>query len=262
MEFDLFTFIAEIVNFLLLVWLLNKFLFKRIITMVDAREKRIADTLAQADAKEKSAADREAAVQTALAGMEARKDVVMAEAADQMKALRETLGIEARAAAEKERLMWLAEWRRLRLEAETELAAGISGIVISSLRNMMKELADEDLERRVVARFITKLKTDQSLFNDLPRVPAFEIRTCYTLDPHQEKSIRDIIAARLNARTFELTTRQSDLFGIEIIAGGERLAWHVDDHLEQMRFVLDNAIRKIAEAGQPVDSLAGKEDSR
>src|SRR5690606_34903035 len=52
---DWFTVIAQIVNFLILVWLLKRFLYQPILRALDAREKRVAAELAAADEKEQEA---------------------------------------------------------------------------------------------------------------------------------------------------------------------------------------------------------------
>ncbi|MFQ3186924.1 MAG: F-type H+-transporting ATPase subunit b, partial [Marinomonas primoryensis] len=51
MLIDWFTVIAQLINFLVLVWLLKRFLYRPILNAIDAREKRIADELADADEK-------------------------------------------------------------------------------------------------------------------------------------------------------------------------------------------------------------------
>src|SRR5271157_3837052 len=51
MLIDWFTVGAQIVNFLILVWLLKHFLYKPILNAIDVREKKIAAELADADAK-------------------------------------------------------------------------------------------------------------------------------------------------------------------------------------------------------------------
>ena len=58
MLIDWFTVGAQALNFLILVWLLRRFLYKPILHAIDAREKRIATELADADAK-KAEAQRE-----------------------------------------------------------------------------------------------------------------------------------------------------------------------------------------------------------
>ena len=58
MLIDWFTVGAQALNFIVLVWLLKRFLYKPILNAIDAREKRIATELADADAK-KAEAQRE-----------------------------------------------------------------------------------------------------------------------------------------------------------------------------------------------------------
>ncbi len=52
MLIDWFTVGAQVLNFLILVWLLQHFLYKPILAAIDAREKRIADQFAGATAKQ------------------------------------------------------------------------------------------------------------------------------------------------------------------------------------------------------------------
>ena len=51
MLIDWFTVGAQALNFLILVWLLKRFLYQPILHAIDEREKRIATELANADAK-------------------------------------------------------------------------------------------------------------------------------------------------------------------------------------------------------------------
>ena len=55
MLIDWFTVGAQALNFLILVWLLKRFLYEPILRAIDAREKRIATELADADAKKAEA---------------------------------------------------------------------------------------------------------------------------------------------------------------------------------------------------------------
>ncbi len=51
MPIDWFTVAAQVINFLILVWLLKRFLYKPILAAIDEREKGIAAQLASAEAK-------------------------------------------------------------------------------------------------------------------------------------------------------------------------------------------------------------------
>ena len=55
MLIDWFTVGAQVLNFLILVWLMKRFLYKPILNAIDVREKRIAAELADADMKKAEA---------------------------------------------------------------------------------------------------------------------------------------------------------------------------------------------------------------
>src|SRR5690625_3623681 len=55
MKIDWFTVIAQIVNFLILVWLLKRFLYKPVLNAIDEREKKIASQLEDAAMKKAEA---------------------------------------------------------------------------------------------------------------------------------------------------------------------------------------------------------------
>jgi F-type H+-transporting ATPase subunit b len=55
MLIDWFTVGAQALNFLILVWLMKRFLYKPVLAAIDAREKRIAAELADAETKKTDA---------------------------------------------------------------------------------------------------------------------------------------------------------------------------------------------------------------
>ena len=55
MEINWFTVIAQIINFLILVWLLKRFLYKPVLNAIDEREKKIAAQLSDAETKKAEA---------------------------------------------------------------------------------------------------------------------------------------------------------------------------------------------------------------
>src|SRR5271169_5229977 len=60
MLIDWFTVVAQAVNFLVLVWLLKRFLYKPVLAAIDAREKKIAAELEDAaDSKAQTQVERD-----------------------------------------------------------------------------------------------------------------------------------------------------------------------------------------------------------
>ena len=77
MLIDWFTFIAQVVNFLILMLLLKRFLYRPILSAIDAREQRIVAQIADADAQRRVRRCFHAHRYTAFREKKQRKSVVM-----------------------------------------------------------------------------------------------------------------------------------------------------------------------------------------
>ena len=100
MLIDWFTVGAQALNFLILVWLMKRFLYKPILDAIDAREKRIAAELADADAKKAEAQKERDEFQHKNEEFDQQRAALLSKATDEAKAERQRLLDEARQAAD------------------------------------------------------------------------------------------------------------------------------------------------------------------
>ena len=96
MLIDWFTVIAQVVNFLILVWLLKRFLYKPILLAIDTREKGIAAQIAQAASKQSEAQKEHDDFQHKSAEFDQQRSALLSKAVDEAKAERQRLLDEAR----------------------------------------------------------------------------------------------------------------------------------------------------------------------
>src|SRR5471032_2407792 len=100
MLIDWFTVGAQALNFLILVWLMNRYLYKPILNAIDAREKRIATELADAAAKKAEAQKDRDEFQHRNEEFDQQRAALLAKATDEAKAERQRLLEEARKSAD------------------------------------------------------------------------------------------------------------------------------------------------------------------
>src|ERR1700722_9359511 len=100
MLIDWFTVGAQAVNFIILVWLLKRFLYKPILNAIDAREKRIAAELAAAGAREVQARKSHDEFDDKNKKFDQDRDALMTKATLEIKAEHDRLLDEARKAAD------------------------------------------------------------------------------------------------------------------------------------------------------------------
>ena len=106
MLIDVFTVIAQIVNFLILVYLLKRFLFHRIIQIMDEREGQITGRMKEAEtAKDESRKELEEQ-QRIRKELEQKWDEMLAQAKKDARQKREAMVKEARAKGEEEEKHW------------------------------------------------------------------------------------------------------------------------------------------------------------
>ena len=97
MSVNWFTVAAQVVNFLILVWLLHRFLYGPIVAAMDRREQRIAERLQDAQRKSDAAAAEADAYRRQREELNAERDRLLAEARLEAETLRSTLIEAARA---------------------------------------------------------------------------------------------------------------------------------------------------------------------
>ncbi len=96
MLIDWFTVGAQMLNFLILVWLMKRFLYKPILNAIDAREKLIAAELADAEAKKAEAQKERDEFQHKNEEFDQQRAALLKKATDEAKAERQRLLDEAR----------------------------------------------------------------------------------------------------------------------------------------------------------------------
>ena len=101
MSFSWWTFALQAVNFLILVWLLRRFLFKPVTAIVARRKEEIARGMAEVSAEKQNALNLQHDLQAQLAWIEAERQKAIEEQRAQLAAESKKMIDEARAEAEK-----------------------------------------------------------------------------------------------------------------------------------------------------------------
>src|ERR1700685_4495908 len=100
MLIDWFTICAQALNFLILVWLMKRFLYKPILAAIDAREKLISAELADAAAKKAESKEVQDEFERKNAEFDKQRAALLGKATDEAKVERERLFEDARKAAD------------------------------------------------------------------------------------------------------------------------------------------------------------------
>jgi F-type H+-transporting ATPase subunit b len=241
MLLDWFTIAAQALNFLILVWLLKRFLYKPILNAIDAREKLIAKELADADAKKAEAQKEHEEFQKKNEEFDRQRAALLTKATDEAKAERQRLLDEARKAAD----ALSAKRQESLIQDAQSLNQAISRLtqkeVFAITRKALTDLATTSLEERMGEVFDRRLREldekAKSLLGDALRKnsePAL-IRSTFDLPAAQRAAIQNALNETFSAEIHVRFETAPDLVsGIELTSNGQKVGWSIADYLASL----------------------------
>lgn len=253
MLIDWFTVIAQIINFLILVWLLKRFLYRPILNAIDARENRIAAELAAADAKKAEAEQQYEEFQQKNATFDKEKTERMTQLAVEVKEERARLLDAVRLESEDLRYKLRLALKNEQLSLQDVLSYRAKDEVLAITRKVLSDLAGTTLEARITEIFIHRLRdlNDQekadikSAFHAPTQFSGQSIsqshqnpllvRSAFTLSDEQrvliEKAIQELLG---EAVPIQFMIESELISGIEINFNGQKIAWSITDYLASL----------------------------
>ncbi len=241
MLIDWFTVGAQALNFLVLVWLLKRFLYKPILNALDAREKRIAKELAEADTIKSEAEKRRDAFEQKIEEFDQKREQLLSEAKDDAQAERRRLIEEARRVAEDLRRKRQDALTRENQHLRDEITRRSQGEVFAIAGKALKDLAGISLEERMSEVFAHRLRTlDDEAKECLAKAlksssePAL-VRSAFELPPGQKAAIQRALNETFSADIeIRFEAARAVIGGVEITVNGRKVAWSIADYLASL----------------------------
>lgn len=241
MLIDWFTVGAQVLNFLILVWLMKRFLYKPILKAIDAREKRIAKELADAAAKQADAIKERDDYQRKNEEFDKQRASLLSKAANEAETEKQRLVSEARVAAD----ILISDRRNAMKKEFKNLQQSITqrtqDEVFSVARKVLSDLADSTLEQRATSVFIRQLRAmngdaKSELGNAMKTStdPAL-VRSAFDLLSDQRAEIQTAINETFSAEIkLQFETAPDLVSGIKLTSNGLKVTWSIADYLASL----------------------------
>ncbi len=238
MLIDWFTVGAQALNFIILVWLMRRFLYKPILKAIDTREKKIASELADAAAKETEAQKQRDEFQHKNAELDQQRAALLKKATDDASAEREQLLAKARKAADD-----LGEKRRETLRSDARnlsqtVRSRAQEEVFAIARKALVDLASATLEERITEVFIRRLgemdASAKATLGDAIKKASdpVVVRSAFDLPAKERAAIQDALNRAFSAEVrIRFETAPELVSGIECATNGHKVGWSIADYL-------------------------------
>lgn len=245
MQIDWITVSAQIINFLVLVYLLQHFLYRPVVQAMDKREKRITDRLREAETREEEArreAEEYAHKSEELAG---DRHSLMERYEQEAREEKQELLARARDEVKETRSQWQRQAEQEKREFLADLRRRTGATVTSIARRALTDLADAELEERVIDVFVERLGDlddgSRKIFSS-PK-EGLVVSTAFELNDKQRARVEKALRENLgNDLRFQFQVAPDLLCGIQLGDDGHALGWSLSDYMAQLTEQMDDAI--------------------
>ena len=255
MKIDWFTVIAQVINFLILAWLLKRFLYKPILNAIDEREKKIASQLKDAKAEKADAKKEQDEFKQKNEQFDQQKKELMDKAVADTKTEHDKLMEAARKDANKLSAKLEEALKTKQENLNHEIAQKTQEEVFAITRKTLADLASISLEEQSVNVFIKRLnelkEEEKKKF-----IEAFKsasnpilVRSAFDLPPKQQDEIKKSVSEILATETqFQFKVTPELISGIELNANGFKVAWSISEYLNSLEKSISEIRKKKLKA--------------
>ena len=249
MKIDWFTFVAQIVNFLILVALLHHFLYKRVLRAMDERQARIQEKLDNARQKEKEAEQEAERLRRQKKNFEKEKENMFAEATEEVKHWKDKQLEQAKSETEQRKRHWQESVANEKSAFFKELRRRIVAMTCNLSRRALTEMADTNLEQQMTEVFFRKLDNlddkESDRFQKAVDAAKGTVRVATSVDLPESlrNKLMDGLKQRFeNIASVEFQTDPELAMGIQATAYDRKLAWSLDAYLAPLESNLNGFI--------------------
>ena len=249
MEIDWWTFAAQIINLIILLFLLRKFLYIPVLKAVSTRQKLIADELKKAESARQEAQKITAECERRLAQIEVQKQEIL----KQTNITAEQFAANLRQEAEAQYKSAVANWQNKVIGEKQAFTLAMQNLIAEYFARFadsaLAQMADVHLNDLVLAKFMEKLQQQTKI---LPALFAeqknFIIHTAQPLNDDNVRQIKKFLrenAAVSDAAEFVVEINPALICGVAIEAGGQQISWHLADYMQQFQQSLQNEMMQL-----------------
>jgi len=244
MIIDWYTIIFQILNFLVLVFLLRYFLYGPIIKAMDDREQKIVEREEQAVKQKKEAEKESQEYRKQREELEEQEEEIREKAREKAEKEKNEMLKTARKEVDETKHRWEEAFEREKETFVSELRRRIGQQACQVARRCLEDLADSRLEELTWDLFLKKIKAlpeeDHAELQEALAADNYKITLQSAFKASEEnvdelkKNLQDVVPESDGKIELTAKTDQSLICGLEIDAGGYRVAWNIDSYLEDV----------------------------
>lgn len=254
MNVDLVTWIAQIVNFLILVVLLRIFLYDRVLQAIDERKRKLSSQRAEAESAKQEAEKQARKHQAELDALDERRSSLLSEAREQAEERRSELLREARQEVERAKSNWRKSLAREKQDFRQSFYREAGRQVCQTVRRVLADLAGTDLEERMIESFAARIAAADAQEKGAMENALQQSKQGCTIvsaqamsNDTQDQLIQAMKKEFGDLGKIEFATSEELLCGVELRYDGRKISWSVASFLQELEAHISEALEEETE---------------
>lgn len=201
MAIDGWTLLLQVINFLVLAWLLHRLLYRPVLALVEQRRRQVESAFTVAEERERQAGETQQNLDQRLREMHAERDTLLARARADIAAEHERMREQAHEQATQDSQSATERLARERADTAGRLQAEAATLAVDLARTLLAEASQGTLDAGMAVRACERLEQLQpheidGLVGDSPDPLALTVATANALPDDERK----LLAERLSVR--------------------------------------------------------------
>lgn len=248
MLIDWWTVGAQVFNFLLLVFLLKRFLYRPILKVMAERERRISDRVEAAQREEEKARLRVLELEQERQAFRDASEGLMAEARSEIEAWREKALQEVRLEVEGLRAAWREGLDREKEAFLARLRDQVARQVLEIGEKALRDLAEEGLERQVVRVFLERVQEEGRSYLKEGRARELEVQSGFPLRAEAAQTLAERLKSWMpEGGSVRFSLEKGLGIGLQVASGEWKVAWNLSHYLDGLEREI---LRELSSAGR------------
>lgn len=253
MLIDNFTVIAQLINFLILVWLLKRFLYRPVLRAIDTREKRLQEAQFQAEQEQKQAQEAREQLRAEQLKLQEQSAAILEQARAEAREQKRRDLDRARSEINTKQQQWREQLNNEQQALQKQLRDCTLEQLCRALNQALSDLADIELQEQIIRHFAKRLRNLSDpqqeqlrrISSDTSAAPM--VNTLFMPDHEQQQLIRSALADLGLKPEPVFRTAASMGCGIQLVWESFNLSWSTTTYVKELETLLHQRLEMVIE---------------
>lgn len=257
MGIDLFTFTAQVINLIILLFLLRKFLYIPVLKAVDERQKLISAELNSAKNARRRAELSAREYENKMQELETQKQTILLQAKEQAEKLSKQLQSDAKKQYQKSQKQWKERLLSEQDNFETALQKTVAEHFNRFAQKALQEMAGAEVNNLMLQQLKEKIKRttlrERADFANAFSGKKIVIESAKTLSTESKKDLETFLHQQWNLPEnlkFSYVTNPELISGLALQAQEQRIEWSLSGYLQDFRKNMNDEILQLLTKGE------------